>query len=57
MSVFNRPVSVNFDNETCTISTDEAEVYTDMTEFKKKEESNKQELQNDILAKIQEKYA
>jgi len=49
--------NVKFDNATCTISTDEAEVYTDMTEFKKKEESNKQELQNDILAKIQEKYA
>ena len=47
--------NVKFDNATCTISTDEAETYTDMTEFKKKEESDRKKLQDDAIAQIQQK--
>lgn len=49
--------NVKFDNATCTISTDEAETYTDMTEFKKKEESDRKKLQDDAIAQIQQKYS
>lgn len=41
--------NVLFDNATCTISTDQAEEFVDMTEFKEKEAMDEQALQSEIF--------
>jgi replicative DNA helicase len=46
--------NVIFDNATCTISTDEAEMYQDMTDFRQKEAEDEQELQRSVFRSMKE---